>query len=111
MRPQQAETEREDEMELDYRIEKRDNKAYIYYSDIDFMEPRIVTTYWFIPIEVDLIPDNSTIVKLADVILLKTEWREIPFSIAHHPDFIEFTPIKPPRKTGYRWDWGRWIKK
>ena len=92
-------------------IEKRNNKVYLVYSDFDFFEPRIISSYHYVTnVTADLLPDNPFIFKLADVFVAKTGYKEIPLYAEQLPEFTEFTPIKPPRKTGYVWRNGSWKK-
>ncbi len=94
------------------RFEKRGNKAYLFYSDYDWFEPRIITTLWEIKnIDISLLPDNPIIYKMGETYMAKTEYKDYPLYIDGMSTITEFYPIKPPRKTGYKWYNGQWIKK
>jgi len=92
------------------RIEKRNNKGYMYNSCEDWDQPRIITSYWLINIDSDLIPENAIIEKLDNAYIINTDWKILSLNINELPDFTEFTPIKPPKKSGYIWKYGHWIK-
>ena len=93
-------------------FEKRGNKAYLIYSDYDWFEPRIISTLWEIKnIDITLLPDNPYIYNHNGIYFAKTEYKDYPLYIDDLPSLTEFYPIKPPRKTGYKWYNGQWIKK
>ena len=92
------------------RIEKRNNKAYLYESDIDWMNPRLITSFWLINIDASILPDNSIPEKFVSGYIVNTGYKILPLNISEYPTFTEFTPIKPPKKSGYKWLNGKWIK-
>jgi len=92
------------------RIEKRNNKVYLVESSEDWDNPRIIMSFWEVNIEQSLIPDNSYLEKLGNAYIINTGWKIIPLSITEFPTFTEFIPIKSPKKTGYKWQYGKWEK-
>jgi len=92
------------------QFEKRDKKAYLVYSDFDSLEPRIISSYYLIDIDPTILPDNLTVYKLGNAYITDVNYRTFALPIPEFPTFTEFTPVKPPRKTGYVWKWGRWVK-
>lgn len=92
------------------RFEKRNGKAYLYFMDTDYFEPRLITSYWEIDIDPSILPDNPQIYKLMNTWIAKTDYKEISLRISEYPTFTEFSPIKPPKKTGYKWEHGEWVK-
>lgn len=92
-------------------FEKRGNKAYLIYSDYDFFEPRIISSLWEIKnLDITLLPDNPYIYKHNGLYFAKTEYKDYPLYIDDLPSLTEFIPIKPPKKNGYKWQYGQWIK-
>lgn len=93
------------------RLEKRNGKAYLYDLSTDYLEPRIIASYWLIDIDPDLLPDDAIIERFLSGYICNTGWKLLPLNIPEYPAFTEFYPIKPPRKTGYIWRDGEWVKK
>jgi hypothetical protein len=91
-------------------LEKRDNKAYLCFMAEDWELPRLIVSYYLIDIDASLIPDNPYIDKLSDTYIVNTGWKTIPLYIPELPTFTEFIVIKPPRKNGYIWKYGKWNK-
>ena len=94
-----------------FQIEKRDNKAYIINSDFDYFKPNIITNFWKINnIDPDLLNDRQYLEHFNGIFITKIHDKITPLYINELPDFTEFIPVKPPRKTGYKWYEGEWRK-
>jgi hypothetical protein len=92
-------------------IIKRDNKAYLVQFGEDWELPRIISSWFEISIDPTLIPDNCNIYRLGNAYIINTGYKTLALNIPEYPTFIEFTAIKPPKKSGYIWKYGRWSKK
>lgn len=93
------------------QIEKRNNKCYLVYSDVDYSEPRIISSFWQIKnIDADLLEKGQYLEKFNGVYITKISDKIIPLYTEKFPTFTEFTPLNPPKKTGYKWNSGKWIK-
>ena len=90
---------------------KRDNKAYLVQFGEDWEQPRLISSWFEIAIDASIIPDNPMISKLGNAYIINTGWKTLALNIPEYPTFTEFTPIKPPKKSGYIWKYGQWIKK
>jgi hypothetical protein len=98
-----------------YTLEKRNNKAYLVMSDFDTDLPRIISSFFPINIDPDLIPENFNrgIEQFGNAYIFHNGYRVISFFVTSengYPEFTEFAPVKPPKKKGYIWKWGEWKK-
>lgn len=97
---------------MNTKIEIENKKVYIVMSDYDFFEPRIISNYWEVEIDYTLLNNNQYLELFNGVYITKIQDHIIPLYFKNeYPDFTRFYSIKPPRKTGYKWYNGNWIKK
>ena len=89
---------------------KRDNKAYLVQFGEDWDQPRLISSWYEISIDPDILPDNARIEKLVNAYIINTGWKIIALNIPELPTFTEFTAIKAPKKSGYIWKSGEWRK-
>ena len=92
--------------------ETRDKKVYMVNASTDWENPRLIVGYWLTSADSDVIPDGTRLEKWNGVYLAYLYGKQIPvYPVNDYPEFTEFIPIKPPRKTGYIWRYGEWVKK
>lgn len=92
------------------KFEKHNGKAYLIAMSEDYFNPQLVINYWEIKIDASLLPDNPYIYKLCDIYMAKTDFKDYPLYIDDLPTKTEIIPIKPPKKNGYKWQYGSWVK-
>ena len=93
------------------KFEKINNKIYLTSCSEDWSEPRLIISYWEVKnVDPELLPDNPIIYIMGNTHIAKTGYKDIPLYIDDYPTKTEFIPIKPPKKNGYKWQYGQWVK-
>jgi hypothetical protein len=92
------------------RIEKRDKKVYLTSTSSLWDEPKIITSFWEVKIDSELITNNQYLEKFNNVYVTKIQDRIIPLYTDEYPSFTEIIDYKPPKKTGYKYSSGEWHK-
>jgi len=94
-----------------FRCEKRAGNLYLYTSNYDFFEPRLITSYWKITniTDLDLFPDNFIPEKFVNGFIYKLNDKIIPLYTNDLPDFTEIIPVK--LKKSQKWHNGTIVKK
>ena len=95
------------------RIEIRNNKVYLVQSGPDWNNPRIIYSFFETSADPDIVEDGAMVSDFNGTYIYRGPYKEIPLYFVdpeHCSTFVEFAPIHPPKKRGYKWSWGKWVK-